>query len=275
MRALQLTFVQVRYVNKTFWRNPAAAIFTFGFPLMFLVIFTVLLGHGMMHLGSRVIRQSTYYVAAMAAFGVITSSYTNVAMTVTFQRDAGILKRTAGTPLPAVSYFGAKVLHALFVALLLVALTAAFGRVFYQADIPTGMTLVRFLVMVVVGSTSFCALGVAVTSLIPNADSAPAIVNATILPLLFLSGIFIPLGNDAPAWVTFIARVFPVHHFASGLQAGFIGTPFSWTDVAVVAAWGVVEHRVGLQEHSVVARRVEREHDPRVTLDVLELLVEA
>ena len=75
----------------------------------------------------------------------------------TRERDAGILKRTAGTPLPAVSYFGAKVLHALFVALLLVALTAAFGRVFYQADVPTGMTLVRFLVMVVVGSTSFCA----------------------------------------------------------------------------------------------------------------------
>ena len=99
MRTLRLTFVQVRYVNKTFWRNPAAAIFTFGFPLMFLVIFTVLLGHGMMHLGPRVIRQSTYYVAAMAAFGVITSSFTNVAMTVTFQRDAGILKRTAGTPL--------------------------------------------------------------------------------------------------------------------------------------------------------------------------------
>jgi ABC-2 type transport system permease protein len=239
MRTLRLTFTQVRYVNKTFWRNPAAAIFTFGFPLMFLVIFTVLLGHGRMHLDSRIIRQSTYYVAAMAAFGVITSSYTNVAMTVTFQRDAGILKRTHGTPLPAVSYFGAKVLHALFVALLLVALTAAFGRVFYQADIPTGMTLVRFLVMVVVGSTSFCALGVAVTSLIPNADSAPAIVNATVLPLLFLSGIFIPLGNDAPAWVTFVARVFPVHHFASGLQAGFIGTPFSWTDVVVVAAWGV------------------------------------
>jgi ABC-2 type transport system permease protein len=238
MRTLRLTFIQVRYVNKTFWRNPAAAIFTFGFPLMFLVIFTVLLGHGMMHLDSRVIRQSTYYVAAMAAFGVITSSYTNVAMTVTFQRDAGILKRTNGTPLPAVSYFGAKVLHALFVALLLVALTAAFGRVFYQADVPTGMTLLRFLVMVVVGSTSFCALGVAATSLIPNADSAPAIVNATILPLLFLSGIFIPLGNDAPAWVTFVARVFPVHHFASGLQAGFIGTPFSWTDVVVVAAWG-------------------------------------
>ena len=101
MRTLRLTFTQFRYVNKTFWRNPAAAIFTFGFPLMFLVIFTVLLGHGMMHLGSRVIRQSTYYVAAMAAFGVISACYTNVAMTVTFQRDAVDLEANQnGTPLP-------------------------------------------------------------------------------------------------------------------------------------------------------------------------------
>lgn len=238
MKALRLTFIQLRYVNKAFWRNPAAAIFTFGFPLMFLVIFTALLGHGHLQLGDRTIRQSTYYVSAMAAFGVITASYTNIAMTVTFQRDAGILKRTHGTPLPAVSYFGARVLHSLFVATLLVAITAAFGRIIYQADIPTGATLLRFLVMLLVGSGSFCALGVAVSSLIPNADSAPAIANGTILPLLFLSGIFIPLGNHPAALVNFIAKVFPVRHFAAGLQAGFIGTPFSWTDVLVVAAWG-------------------------------------
>ena len=36
---------QIRYVNKAFWRNPASAFFTFAFPLMFLVIFTALLGH--------------------------------------------------------------------------------------------------------------------------------------------------------------------------------------------------------------------------------------
>ena len=32
--------------------------------------------------------------------------------------------------------------------------------------------------------------------------------------------------------------MFPVKHFADGMQAGFIGTAFSWTDVLVVAAWG-------------------------------------
>lgn len=238
MRAITQTARQVRYVNKAFWRNPASAFFTFAFPLMFLVIFTALLGSGTVHLPGRTVKESTYYVAAMAAFAVITACYTNIAITVTFQRDAGILKRVDGTPLPAAVYFAARVLHALFVAVLLVVLTAAFGRLAYQASVPTGTTLVRFLVMLVVGSGSFCALGFAITTVVPNADAAPAIVNATVLPLLFLSGIFIPLGANAPTWIVWLARIFPVRHFALGLQAGFLGTPFDWADVGIVAAWG-------------------------------------
>jgi ABC-2 type transport system permease protein len=123
-------------------------------------------------------------------------------------------------------------------SVLLVVITAAFGRAFYQAAIPSGRSLVFFLVMLVVGSASFCALGLAITAPIPNADSSPAIVNATILPLLFLSGVFIPIGDHAPAWILWVGRIFPVRHFADGLQAGFLGAAFDWSDVLIVAAWG-------------------------------------
>ena len=101
MTAAALTFFQLRYVNKAFWRNPASAFFTFAFPLMFLVIFTSLLGHGTVVLGGHLVHQSTYYVAEMAAFSVITACYNNIAISLTFQRDTGVLKRTNGTPLPA------------------------------------------------------------------------------------------------------------------------------------------------------------------------------
>jgi len=238
MKTVNLMFSQIRYVNKAFWRNPSSAFFTFAFPLMFLVIFTALLGHSTVHLGSRTVKTSTYYVAAMASFAVITACYNNIAVGITFQRDAGVLKRTNGTPLPSASFLGARILHALLIAVLLVAVTAVFGRALYSADIPTGLSLVRFLVMLGVGAAAFCALGLAVTALIPNADAAAAIVNATILPILFLSGIFIAFDNQTPSWILWIARIFPVRHFATGMQAGFLGTAFHWTDVLVVAAWG-------------------------------------
>jgi len=234
MNALALTLRQVRFINRSFWRNPASAGFTFAFPLMFLVIFTALLGSGSVHLDGRTVRESTYYVAAMASFAVITACYTNLAMATTFLRDQGVLKRLNGTPLPASAYFVARVLHALLVAVLLVVITSAFGRLAYQATIPSGATLGRFVVMLLVGAASFCLLGVAITGFIPNADAAPAIVNFSILPLLFLSGIFIPLGSKAPTWIVWVARIFPVRHFAAGYKRATSGraspgpTCWSW-----------------------------------------------
>jgi len=157
---LTLTARQVRYTNKAFWRNPAAAFFTFVFPLMFLVIFATLLGSGTVTLeNGREFNQSTYYVASMAVFSVITACYTNLAIGVTFQRDAGILKRTRGTPLPGSAYLGARVIHVMIMSILLVVICAAFGWLFYDADLPTGMSLIRSIIVVLVGSASFAALG--------------------------------------------------------------------------------------------------------------------
>jgi ABC-2 type transport system permease protein len=239
VNAVGSTLSQVNFVNKAFWRNPSRAFFTFAFPLMFLVIFTALLGNSHVHIGHQTITTSTYYVSAMAAFGLITACYSNIAMTMTFQRESGILKRIHGTPLPSAAFLGARVVHALLVGILLVVITAGFGAIFYDVTIPSGLSLVRFLVMLVVGAMAFCALGLAVSGFVPNADAAPAVVNATILPLLFLSGIFVPFGNSTPDWIIWIAKIFPVRHFAAGMQAGFLGTTFHWTDVLVVAAWGV------------------------------------
>lgn len=250
-----LTLRQVRYTNKAFWRNPASAFFTFAFPLMFLVIFTSLLGSGTVPIAGHLVNQTTYYVANMAAFSVITACYTNIAISVTFQRDSGVLKRTEGTPLPGGAYLTGRVLHAMLVSLLLVVITAAFGSAFYGANVPSGATLLRFLVMLVVGSASFCALGLAITTVVPNADAAPAVVNATVLPLLFLSGIFIPIGDTSPAWIRWVARIFPVRHFALGMSAGFLGTPFAWRDVLIVAAWGLAGLAVARRFFSWEPRR--------------------
>ena len=253
MSAASQTLRQFRFTNTAFWRNPASAFFTFAFPLMFLVIFTSLLGEGQVELERIDLDTTTYYVGAMAAFGVISACFTNIAIQTTFNRDAGILKRLRGTPLPAASYMSARVFHAMVVGAILVIITLLFGRSVYGSPLPTGMPLVEFVVTFLVGALAFAALALAVTAVIPNADAAPPVVNAIILPLLFLSGIFIPLGEGAPEWMKVIGNVFPVKHFAEAMRAGFLGDvvvrtpvgvreafPFDWWDVAIVAAWGLV-----------------------------------
>jgi ABC-2 type transport system permease protein len=237
-----LTARQVRYTNTAFWRNPQAAFFTFAFPLMFLVIFTSLLGSGTVDFNGYAFNQSTYYVAGMSAFAIITACYTNLAISVTFQRDAGILKRTRGTPLPGYDYLAARVIHAILMAFVLVAICSAFGAIFYDATIPTGSQLLETIVVVLVGAGSFAALGLAITSVIPNAEAAPPVVNATILPLLFISGVFFPVGDNAPQWVDVVGRIFPVRHLIDAYLGAYYGPPiftFSWRDVLVVGLWGI------------------------------------
>ena len=234
------TLRQVRYTNKAFWRNPANAFFAFAFPLMFLVIFTALFGNSTIDVAGTQVSTSTFYVSAIAVFSIITATYTNLAINVTILRDGGVLKRTRGTPLPAWAFMGGRILHAILVAILLVAIVAAFGAAFYNAEVPS-RTLPAFLLTLVVGAGSFSALGLALTSVIPNADASPAIVNASILPLLFLSGIFIPI-QDPNAWYVSVAKFFPVYHFAEAMNSAYFsptGTGLEGASLLVIAAWGV------------------------------------
>ena len=173
-------------------------------------------------------------------------------ISVCFNRDQGILKRTRGTPLPGWSYLTGRVLHSLIVGAILVVITLVFGWAFYDGTFPMGTALLEFSVTFAIGALSFAALALALTGAIPNADAAPPIVNAAILPLLFLSGIFFPLDDRTPDWIVFIANVFPVKHFADAMRSAYlskvvVATPngpfhpfvFQWSDLLVIAVWGV------------------------------------
>ena len=232
---------QVRYTNKAFWRNPASAFFTFVFPLLFLVILTSLLGNGTADVGGgETIKVSTYYVFSMAAFGLVSACYTNIAMSVIFSREEGVLKRIRGTPLSARSYLSARVLHASLVGFLLVAITVVFGVVAYGAHVPDGQHLFQFLVTLFVGAACFAAIGLAITGIVPNADAGPPIVNAVIFPLLFVSGVFFKVDSTSPGWVRWVGRIFPVKHLIDAMRDSYLGIGFHWSDVLVLAVWAVV-----------------------------------
>jgi ABC-2 type transport system permease protein len=97
-------------------------------------------------------------------------------------------------------------------------------------------------VTLALGAACFCALGLAVSGVCPNADAAPAIVNFSIFPLLFISGIFFPL-DTAPRWLSSVAKLFPMQRLADGLQYAFDprtpGMGFNGGDLLVLLAWTI------------------------------------
>ena len=106
------------------------------------------------------------------------------------------------------------------------------------------------VVTFLVGVAAFAALGMAVAGLVPTASSASAVANATILPLAFISNVFIPI-EDPPAWLATIGDFFPLKPFASSFQDAFnplVEAPaFDWGALARVAAWGIAGLVVALK----------------------------
>jgi ABC-2 type transport system permease protein len=152
-----------------------------------------------------------------------------------------VLKRLRGTPLPAWCYLAGRIGSALWVGLLAMALTIGVGVVLYDVRI-LGRTLAAVLVILVVGTASAAAVGLAVAAFAPNVQTFSVVALATLLPLSFISDIFI-IGADLPRWVEVAGWLFPLKHLANAMAQAFDptvdGSGFAWGHLAVAAAWGL------------------------------------
>ena len=235
-RWLSLTLLHLRFVALSFRRNPSAAFFSIFFPLMFLTINSLLLGHNTIPFGGKMISLAAYYVAAMATFAVIMTCFTNLATSILFDRDQGRLKRLRGTPTPVSCYVAARVLFAVVVGVFTSGLCVAIGTLFFQVQ-PDPANMPAFFGCVALGAAAFAALALAIVGAIPNAQAAPAVLNALTFPVLFISSVFYPM-QGAPAWLNTLANALPAKPLAHSVVNAFFGLPIPVHDLLVLAAWG-------------------------------------
>jgi ABC-2 type transport system permease protein len=237
-RDLGLIGWQVRYEQRAYWRNRVRAVFTFVFPLMFLVIFASINQNTRIHsLGG--IPYDDFFVPGILAYGVIATTYVNMAISTAILRDQGVLKRMQGTPLPPWAYLAARIGSTIIIVLLMTVLTLGLGVIAYGVHLRAS-TLPGLIVTLVLGTAVFTTLGIGITRFIPNADAAPVVVNLTVLPLTFISSIWFPT-NGMPKALVEIAKIFPIRPLADGLQYAFnpytTGAGFNGQDLRTLAIW--------------------------------------
>ena len=175
-----------------------------------------------------------YYIPTIAALSVLSACYSQLAVTLSIRRQNGILKRIRATPLPAGTYFAGLVAHCIVISVIEVALIIGIGALY---GVPLPSHWLAIIVTLMLGAASFCALGVAVASLIRNSEAAPAVVQFILFPLVFISGTYFPIHA---AVLNTIAGIFPVRPFNQALIGPFSQhTGFDWHHLGVLAAWGV------------------------------------
>lgn len=237
---------QVRSNLVQFVRIPVALFFTLVLPLLMLVLFNTLFAGDEAvvegPVGEWPLRQ--FYVGSLAAFTAVSGTFTNLVNMIPSRRETGVMKRWRGTPLPDWVYLAGFVGSAVVIALGGVVIMLGVGVAFYGTEVdPAKMpaAAVAFLM----GVIAFSALGVAVSGLVRKADAAPAVANAVILPLGFISNVFVAVDQgNLPTWLDWLSSVLPLRPFVESMQGAFNPTveppAFNWSDLAVLAAWSLI-----------------------------------
>ena len=245
-----LVLHQARYDLLAFLRNGQARFFTLILPLIFLVIFVSVFGNNTV--GTTGVKASTYYVPGISALAVIAASFVNLVISITAQRENGILKRRRATPVPAWVLIAGRTLTAMSISLVVMTVVVLVGRFAYGVHLPTS-TIPGIALTAIVGSATFCILGYALSTAVNSEDAAQPMVQAIMLPLYFISGVFIPNVN-LPSWLRHVAKFFPVQHLADGLHHSYDpavhGIGVVWSDLGVLALWALVGLAVALRRFS-------------------------
>ena len=246
---------QLRAEITTYLREPTDLFFSAALPVLFLVLFASIFGNDRVPDGSTRVAQQM--VPGFIAFSLVASGFTSLAVTLVFKRERGMLKRVRVTPVPIGVLFAGLAGRVLLVSAVVSAVLVAVGRVAFDVSLPLAH-LPALLASLVLGAAALCCLGVAVTGLIRNEDAAPAITNAVVLPLFFVSGVFLP-RDQLPDALRAVGELFPVEPLVSALGSVFDPSApqggFAPRDLLVVAAWGVVGFAAARRWFSTVPHR--------------------
>lgn len=245
---------QLRFDLLIFRRNSAAAFFTVALPLIFLVIFTSIFGNETMDNGSKV---ATLYVPGILSMAVVSATTTNLAMTMTARRERGVLKRVRGTPLPPWIFILAEALAGAVISAVMAVIITVVGRVFFGVSLNLH-SVPTLVITIAIGATALSLVGLALTTTIPSEEAAPAITNAIMLPLYFISDVFIP-GDQTPDWVSTVGSLFPIQHLNFALQDSYnplvTETTWPWQHWLVLIGWGIFGGAVTMKWFRWVPKR--------------------
>ncbi len=234
---MRLFIHQLRTEQLLFWRNREAAFFTFFLPVIFFLIFGSVYGNTL--ISSEHIKGSYFLEAGMIGYGVASTCFAGLGITLVVRRELGILKRVRTTPLAPITYLSA-VLGSIFIVFLLeAALIILIGRILFGVPFPSQALSV--LVVLLIGAVCFAAMGLGISGFVRSAEGSSAAINAVYLPMAIISGTFFtPKGY--PTFLKVIADALPLTHYTKVTRDVMVHGEHIWTDwkqLLVVLAWGI------------------------------------
>jgi ABC-2 type transport system permease protein len=231
---------------KMFYRRPEQLVLTFSLPALICILLGSIFSTKLPHSGTST---GAVIAASMLAYGILSTSFINLGISIAADRDTGALRRLRGTPTTASSYFIGKILLVAIASLAEAAVLLAVGVLFFKLHLPTTIFGWFTLTWVfLLGIVSCSLLGIFISNVASNAVSAAVVTNGPAVALQFVSGTYVPLVA-LPTWMLVVGSIFPVKWMAQGFRSVLLppemvvvepaGSWEYWHIFFVLTAWSI------------------------------------
>jgi len=209
-------------------REPAYTLPTLLFPVMFYAFFGLVMVPG----------QAAWLLCTFATFGVVGAALFSFGVGIATERAQGWLKLLRASPAPISAVIAGKAIGAMLFALAITVLMSVLAATFGDVRLHTGQWLALAGVLMT-GTLPFSLIGLTLGLwLSPNA--APAVINIFFLPMVFLSGLWVPV-SQFPGWLQGVAAWLPPYHLAElALHVAGVKPAETVVSVAVLLGYGGV-----------------------------------
>jgi ABC-2 type transport system permease protein len=207
------------------------------FPIFFVVLFGFIYGDSTW--AGMDMRSIDYLLPGIIVMAVMVTGIMHTVMGFVSEREKGVYRRLALTPLKKQTIIGGQMLHNYSVVIIQTILLLAIGISAFNIKITGNLFL--FWLVLTIGSLSFMSIGFALTGLAKNYRSAMPVSQMSFFFMMFLGGIYFP-NSLLPKLLGDVASVLPSTQMNDALRAVFYqGAGFGdiWQHLLILLGWSV------------------------------------
>ncbi|MFL6293039.1 MAG: ABC transporter permease [Thermoanaerobaculia bacterium] len=194
--------------------------------------------------GSRYI---DFLIPGLLGMNLMGTGIWSLAFSITSARNRRVLKRLIATPMRRGDYLLSQIFGRLAFLVPEVVLLAGFGWLAF--DVPMRGSLLLFFALCLLGTMSFCGLGLLIASRVRTIEGASGLANLVMMPMWLLSGVFFSTERF-PDVAQPLIRALPLTALNEALR-GIMNEGHGLVDIApqigIIAAWGLVSFAVALK----------------------------
>ncbi len=156
-----------------------------------------------------------WFIPGILGMSLMNSGIIGIATAFVSYREKGILRRIKVTPFPLWKFILARIAAALVVALVTSAILIGIGLLVWDLTVKGNPLLIVFVLMLV--AMAMLAIGYAIAAIARNTETAASYANLVTFPMMFLSGVFFPIGA-LPGWLEPIINLMPLKYAVDALR---------------------------------------------------------